>query len=206
MIEARRSTLPYLFLICVEGLSSALDEASNNGEIHGCKICPAAPTVSHLLFTDDSFLFFQGTSQEANNIKRLLMKYELCSGQSVNFQKSGVLFSANVRRDKQVEISNILGVYNDITHTKYLGLPSLVGRSKLSVFGYLKDKARKKIQSWQAKPISQAGRTVLIRNVAQAIPSYSMPSFLLPESLCQDLEQMFNNYWWKSGSPAVRKA
>lgn len=82
-----------------------------------------------------------------------------------------MFFSANVRRDKQVEISNILGVHNEITNTNYLGLPSLVGRSNKRVFGYLKEKASKKIQSWQAKPISQAGKAVLIRSTAQAIPS-----------------------------------
>lgn len=48
----------------------------------------------------------------------------------MNFQKSGVFYSANVRRDKQLELAGILGVHNDITYTKYLGLPSLIGRSK----------------------------------------------------------------------------
>lgn len=133
------------------------------------------------------------------------MNYENCSGQSVNFQKSGVYFSANMRRELQMEISNILGVHNEITNTKYFGLPSLVGRSKRSVFQYLKDKASKRIQSWQAKPISQAGKSVLIRNVAQAIPSYTMSNFLLPKSLCHELEQMFNNYWRRSGRTGDQK-
>lgn len=132
------------------------------GYIHGFKIAHAAPTITHLLFADDSFLFF----------------------------------SANVKREMQLEISNILEVHNEITDSKYLGLPSLVGRSKKRVFGYLKDKASKRIQAWQAKPISQAGKSILIRNVAHTILSYSMSCFLLPKFLCQDLEQMFNNYWW----------
>lgn len=71
---------PYLILLCVEGLSNALDAAVANGDIHVSRICPFAPSVSHLLFADDSFLFFQGTTKEANNIKRLLIEYERCSG------------------------------------------------------------------------------------------------------------------------------
>lgn len=122
------------------------------------------------------------------------MNYESCSGQSFNFQKYGILFKANVRRDKQVEISTILGIHNDLPNTKYLGLPSLVGRSKTGVFSYLKDKAGKRIQAWQAKHLSRAGKTVLIRNVAQAIPAYSMACFMIPKSICQELEQMYNNY------------
>lgn len=190
---------PYLFLLCVEGLSNAIDDASCNGTIHGCQISPNAPTISHLLFADDSFLFFKAAVEEARSIKELLVKYEEYSGQSINFQKSGVFYSANVDSTKQMKISNILEVHNDITATKYLGLPSLVGRSKKRVFGYLKEKARNKIKGWQTKPMSQGGKTVLIRNVAQAIPSYAMSCFMLPVSLCNELEQMFNNYWWRSG-------
>lgn len=40
---------------------------------------------------------------------------------------------------------------------------------------------------------------MLIMNVAQDLPSYTMSCFLIPKSLCQEIEQMFNNYWWRSG-------
>lgn len=93
-------------------------------------------------------------------IKSTLSSYERCSGQSVNFEKSGIYFSADIRRDKQVELSNILGVR--INGTNNLELPSLVGRSKTIVFGYLKDKACKHIQGWYKKPVSRAEKTILI--------------------------------------------
>lgn len=47
--------------------------------------------------------------------------------------------------------------------------------------------------------MSPGGKIVLIRNVAQVIPSYSMSCFLLLTSLCHELEQMYKNYWWISG-------
>lgn len=53
---------PYLFLICVEGLYNAIDNASVASDIHGCIISATASTISHLLFADDSFLFFRGTT------------------------------------------------------------------------------------------------------------------------------------------------
>lgn len=52
------------------------------------------------------------------------------SGQEINYQKSGIMFSSNVRVDKQRELSAVLGVHNDISDSHYLGVPSLVGRSK----------------------------------------------------------------------------
>lgn len=56
----------------------------------------------------------------------------------------GVFFSTNVRRDKQQELRSILGVYHDLSESKYSGLPSLVGRSKKGVFKFVKDRVHKK--------------------------------------------------------------
>lgn len=81
-----------------------------------------------------------------------------------------------------------------------MGLPSFVGRSKKRVFGFVKDKVCKRLQRWKSKTISRPGKSVLIRNVAQSIPSYCMSCFLLPKNLCQELERMLNKYWWCTSS------
>lgn len=52
--------------------------------------------VSHLFFVDDSFLFFKATYNGALLIKNLLTVYAQASGQVVNFNKSLILFSANM--------------------------------------------------------------------------------------------------------------
>lgn len=191
---------PYLFLFCVEGLSNALDKAACEGRIRGSQVSPTAPTLTHLLFADDSFLFFQANTVETTAVKSLLNEYEALSGQSVNFQKSAIMFSSNVRQSERAVLSGILGVSNDLQQGKYLGLPSFVGRSKKRVFGFVKDKVRKRLQGWQSKSISRAGKSILIKNVAQSIPSYCMSCFLLPKSFCQELERMLNKYWWCTSS------
>lgn len=111
---------PYLFLMCVEGLSLSLKSAASNASITGCQICTQAPAVTHLFFADDSFLFFKAKAEEATAIKGLLNEYELFSGQAVNLQKSVIFFSSNVRRDKQTDIKAILQVHSDLGHIKYL--------------------------------------------------------------------------------------
>lgn len=195
---------PYLFLICVEGLSRSLNNAAAAGIIHGAQISQSAPIITHILFADDSFLFFKANISETLAIRSLLKEYEKLSGQSINFQKSGVFYSANVSRAKRAELSNMLGVSSDLSQGKYLGLPSLVGRSKNRVFDFVKEKVWKKIQGWQSKPISRAGKAILIKNAAQSIPSYCMSCFLLPKTLCQEIERMLNRFWWNSGTGARR--
>ena len=84
----------------------------------------------------------------------------------------------------------------DTRHTKYLGLPSFIGRSKKQVFPTLKERIGHKLASWKGKLLSMGGKEILIKAVAQAIPTYNMGCFLLPQSLCDDIESMMRNFWW----------
>jgi len=63
----------------------------------------------------------------------------------------------------------------------------MVGRSKKAIFSYLKDRILKKCQSWSVRLISCAGKEILVKYEAQAIPSYCMSAFLLPTSLCEEI-------------------
>lgn len=49
---------PYVFILCAEGLVSLVKDAENKGIIRGFKPSREAPQISHLLFADDSLLFF----------------------------------------------------------------------------------------------------------------------------------------------------
>ncbi|XP_074343076.1 uncharacterized protein LOC141680878 [Apium graveolens] len=175
-----------------------IQKSANEGKVQGCRICTQAPTITPLLFADDSFLFYRSEIEEVMEVKAILQNYELHSGQAINLQKSGIYFNSNVRVDKQEEVKNVLGVYNDLSTGKYLGLPSLIGRSKKTAFNFLKDRLWSKLQGWAAKSLSKAGKVVLLRTIAQTIPSYAMSCFLLLKSLCAELERMMNNYWWRS--------
>lgn len=54
------------------------------------------------------------------------------------------------------------------------------------------------MQSWKGKTISRAGKEVLIKSVIQTIPSYISSIFLLPNSLCEEIERLMNKFWWLS--------
>jgi hypothetical protein len=187
---------PYLFILCAEGLSALIRHAEARGDIHGVKICRNAPIVSHLLFADDSFLFFRANVDEALVMKNILSTYELASGQTINFQKSGIFCSRNVSQPVRDVVITTLGVQAVLGTGKYLGLPSMIGRSKKAIFNFIKERVWKKINSWSSKCLSRASREVLIKSVLQAIPTYFMSIFLIPSTLCDEIEKMMNSFWW----------
>lgn len=71
-----------------------------------------------------------------------------------------------------------------------------MGRSKYASFAYLKECVWRKVQRWKEKLLTQTGREVLIKAVAQAISTYTMSCFKLPKKLCNDLEGIACNFWW----------
>lgn len=89
---------------------------------------------------------------------------------------------------------DILGPMQDMTHGKYLGLPSVIRKSKNQVFAEIKEKVHKKLSGWKEKMLSMGGKEILIKAMAQAIPTYTMSCFQLPKGLCEELEGMMRNF------------
>lgn len=86
---------PYLFLFCAEGFSAMLNEVEVNGKVRGIKICRNAPSVSHLLFANDSLVLMEASEGAAQEVNRILSTYEQCSGQMIKKDKSSIFFSKN---------------------------------------------------------------------------------------------------------------
>jgi hypothetical protein len=61
------------------------------------KVCHNAPSVSHLLFADDSLILIRATEGDAKQLQDILDLYESVSGQMINKAKSAVLFSRNTK-------------------------------------------------------------------------------------------------------------
>ena len=176
---------PYLFLLAAEGLSCLLKSRNQSSNLSGIKVAPSAPMVSHLLFADDSLLFFKANRESALEVKEVLQLYCDASGQQVNMDKSSIHFAKGCRNNVREEIKDILQVHNVSLSEKYLGMPSDVGNSVNGAFKYLKDRVWKKVQGWMEMLLSAAGKEVLIKSVAQAVPTFSMSCFRLPRGLCQ---------------------
>ena len=82
----------------------------------------------------------------------------------------------------------------DSRHGKYLGLPSIIGKSKNEFFAEIKERVGRKLAGWKEKLLSIGDKEILIKAVAQAISTYAMSCFQLPKGLCDDIEGMMRRF------------
>ncbi|OMO91484.1 reverse transcriptase [Corchorus capsularis] len=184
----------FLKLACIKWVS--LINGFHRGDIKGVSVSRSAPCVSHLFFADDSILFLRAKESECKNIVNILKDFGIASGQQVNIDKSSIFFSANTPVRLQADIMNSLGVHKILDKDKYLGLPIMIGRSKVREFRYIKDRLIQCVQRWSSKLFFIAGKAVMIQSVAQAIPVYLMSIFRFPKSFIQELNGVIAKFWW----------
>ncbi|XP_075643888.1 uncharacterized protein LOC142615057 [Castanea sativa] len=72
-------------------------------------------------------------------------------------------------------------------------------KSKRNTFAQLKQRVANKLPGWKEKLLSNAGKEVFIKAVVQAVPSYTMSCFKLPNTLCEELTAMVRQFWWGQG-------
>ena len=123
---------------------------------------------------------FAKTMEECQWLLAILEQYEAASGQAINRQKTFLFFSRNTRTDVKQNIRNMMGDRIMEDCEKYLGLPMASGKSKVNTFKDLQEKITRRVMGCKEKFISKAGREILIKTVVQAIPTYSMSIFKIP--------------------------
>ena len=65
--------------------------------------------------------------------------------------KSSVFFNHNATQEIKDAVLDILGPMQDSRHSKYLDLPSIIGKSKNEVFAEIKEKVGSKLSGWKEK-------------------------------------------------------
>ncbi|XP_075654904.1 uncharacterized protein LOC142625081 [Castanea sativa] len=105
----------------------------------------------------------------------------------------GIMEKLGIHR-KMVEV--VMRCVYTVTYSVRINGKPTGRRSKRNTFNDLKDKFGNKLSGWMEKLLSNAGKEILIKPVAQAIPSHTMSCFKLPNALCDDLARLVRRFWW----------
>lgn len=155
--------------------------------LHAVNVGTNGPCVSHLFFADDSIFFLKATLANCEIFSDIIHSYCCASGQRVNKNKSSLYFSPNTHHPIVHLLSYILSMNVVFDPGKYLGLPTVWGRSKSAALGYVNDQILRKINGWKSGSLSYAAKEVLIKAVAATIPAYPMSCFKFPKTLCAQI-------------------
>lgn len=128
----------------------------------------------HLLFADDSLFFCKADILQCAELLNIIKCYGLASGQHLNTAKSSIFFGSEVPQDVRRALKQTLGIFKEGGMDTYLGLPEKISGSKKQVVAFVQDQLSKRINSWSSKLLSRGGKEVLIKSVAQALPTYVM--------------------------------
>ena len=90
---------PYLFILCQDVLSRLIDQQFSLGNILGVRMNVSGPTITHVMFADDLMLFARANRREVGILNECIETYCLWSGQNINRDKFGVIFSKLVTND-----------------------------------------------------------------------------------------------------------
>jgi len=80
-------------MFVIEGLVSLLKKIKEEGKLQGHQMHKNAPSISHLLFNDDSVLLCEATHEHAIVLMDVLSCHERASSQLIDFNKSSVMFA-----------------------------------------------------------------------------------------------------------------
>ncbi|CAM8982799.1 unnamed protein product [Rhodiola kirilowii] len=189
---------PYLFLICAEWLTHAINMHQELGLIEGIRVSRGGPRITHLMFADDCLILLKARQDSVKWIREVLRRYEAVSGQKVNYTKSEGVCSRNVHGNFMQHVKDRLGIKMVEAHSNYLGLPMVFGNRKVSLFKTIEEKIMRRIDDWKHKLLSGAGRETLIKAVLQAIPLYAMSCFKVPLTVCKKITSYILKFWWHS--------
>ena len=164
--------------------------------MEGVKVCKNAPSVSYLLFANDSLILMQVNMTNATSLIQALDQYCASSGQMVSEAKCSIFFSPNVDVEVKAEICTELNIMSEALSDKYLDLPSMVGLDRSDSFVHLLERIIKRLEIWSEIFLSLGRKEILLKVVIQSIPVFAMSVFQLPKKLCKEMTDAISSFWW----------
>lgn len=184
---------PYLFVLAMECLSRILLSRYEEGGI-GYHPRTENLKISHLMFADDVMVFFDGRSNSLHGISECLDDFASWSGLHMNTTKIELFTAGLDHSDSQALASYGFPIGN--LPIRYLGLPLMSRKLKVSEYAPLISKVTKSFQAWSVKLLSFAGRLQLLKTVIFGLINFWVSAFMLPKGCIANIESLCAHFLW----------
>ncbi|GKB24004.1 RNA-directed DNA polymerase, eukaryota, reverse transcriptase zinc-binding domain protein, partial [Tanacetum coccineum] len=138
---------PFLFIIAMEGLHVAMEDAVTAGLYKGFKINTL--NLSHLFFADDALFIGDWSRNNIKSLVSILECFHQVSGLKINYHKSK-LFGIGVPFDEVALLASCTGCNALESPFSYLGLPIDCNMALVKSWDPISDKFAKCLSKWKA--------------------------------------------------------
>ncbi|GKA55341.1 proteasome subunit beta type-5 [Tanacetum coccineum] len=142
---------PFLFIIAMERLHVAMEDAMAPGLYKGLKINTL--NLSHLFFADDALFIGDWSRTNIKSLVSILDCFHRVSGLKINYHKSK-LFGVGVPFDEVILLASITGCNALVSPFCYLGLPIDCNMALVKNWDPIVDKFSKSLSNWKASLLS----------------------------------------------------
>jgi hypothetical protein len=131
-----------------------------------------------------------------NNLKFLLICFELLSGLKINYHKSEVIVMG-VSRQEQARVANLLNCKEGDFPFRYLGFP--ISDKKLTIVELepIVATVGSRVDPWQGRFMSSAARLILTDTCLSSMPLHAMSLFLLPDGTHAGFDKHRSRFFWE---------
>lgn len=126
-----------LFILAAEVLSRSLNDLIHNNSFIPFTMPSNCQAINHLAYADDILIFSSEKSSSIKLIMDRINKYENCSGQLINSDKSFFFPAPKTSAHRINRIRRCTGFMDINFPFTYLGCPLYVSRKKLEYFDYM---------------------------------------------------------------------
>ena len=155
-------------------------------------------TVSHLLFADDTLVFYSDSKDQMVYLSWILLYFEELSGLKVNRDKSVILPMGDVENIEQLACE--LGCKAGTVPSTYVCLPLGTRQNSVRIWEGIEERFRRRLTAWKRQYISKGGRLTLIKNTLSNLPIYLLSLFRLPKGVKCRLKKIQREFLWGGGS------
>lgn len=171
---------PYLFILVAQAFSDGLREFASHDICRIISVSHFSPCISHLMFADDCYFFMEYNLEHAWCLKWVLEVYCQQAGQKINFNKSELFTSPNMKTQQMHDLKCIFGVRLVERPGLYLGANLDFSSRKGSLFSRILDRVGSKLSLWKAPLLSFLSRLILVKHVLMSILRYMLSIFQAP--------------------------
>lgn len=194
---------PLLFVLVADLLQSILNKAKDRGIIRLPIQFNHTSDFPIVQFADDTLIIMQASALQLLALKGILQAFGASTGLKVNYNKS-MMIPINITEDRLEHLARTFGCQKGSLPFTYLGLPLALQKPRVIDFSLLVSKCERRLVM-ASSFLNQAGRLQLTNAVLSALPTFTLCTFKLQDTVIEQIDKYRRHCLWRGSDLHSKK-